>query len=105
MILFFFTLAITAIKTAVSVSRTPVMNPVLGPRPQFVFTDPGPQLYLTALVPNLYLPALAPICLYRPWPTILLPVRRLGLHVPTLSPQFVFVFTALAYDLHYRSGA
>ena len=46
-----------------------------------------------------------PICIYRPWPTILLLVRALSLHIPTLSPQFVFVFTVLAYDLYYRSGA
>ena len=46
-----------------------------------------------------------PICIYRPWPTILLPVRSLSLHIPTLSSQFIFVFTALAYDLYYRSGA
>ena len=26
------------------------------------------------------------------------------MHIPTLSPQFMFVFTALAYDLYYRSG-
>ena len=46
-----------------------------------------------------------PICICRPWPTILLPFRSLSLHIPTLSPQFIFVFTALAYDLYYRSGA
>ena len=47
----------------------------------------------------------APICVYRSWPTILLLVRALSLHIPTLSPQFVFVFTVLTYDLYYRSGA
>ena len=89
-----------------------------------------PNLYLPALAPNLYLPALAliciyqslppiciywswpliciykpwlPICIYRSWPTILLPVRSLSLHIPTLSPQFVFAFTALAYNLYYQS--
>ena len=44
-----------------------------------------------------------PMCIYRPWPTILLPVRGLSLHIPTWCPQFVF--TTLAYDLYYRSGA
>ena len=46
-----------------------------------------------------------PICIYRSWPTILLPVRGLSLHIPTLCPQFVVVFTVLAYDLYYRFGA
>ena len=68
----------------------------------------------SALVPNLYLPVLVPNCIYRPWPpisiyqpwpTILVPVRGLTLHIPTLSHQFVFVFTSLAHDLLYRSGA
>ena len=81
------------------------------------------NLYLAALAPNLYLVALAPICIYwpcppiciyqhwspiciyQPWPTILLPVQDLTLHIPTLPPQFVFVFTTLAHYLYYRSGA
>ena len=45
-----------------------------------------------------------PICIYRPWPRILLPARGLSLHRATFSPQFVFVFTALAHDLYYRFG-
>ena len=45
-----------------------------------------------------------PMCIYRPWPTILLPVRGLSLHIPILSPQFVFVFTTLDYNLYYQSG-
>ena len=45
-----------------------------------------------------------PVCIYQPWPTISLPARDLSLHIPALSPQFVFVFTAMAYDLYYRSG-
>ena len=81
------------------------------------------NLYLAALAPNLYLVALAPICIYwpcppiciyqhwspiciyQPWPTILLPVQDLTLHIPTLPPQFVFVFKTLAHYLYYRSGA
>ena len=51
-----------------------------------------------------YQPCL-PICIYRPWPTTLLQVRVLSLHIPTLSSQFVFVFTVLAYNLYYWSGA
>ena len=35
-----------------------------------------------------------PICIYRPWPQFFFyrpwSVRGLGLHIPTLSPQFVF---------------
>ena len=46
-----------------------------------------------------------PICIYQSWPTILLPFRDLSLYIPALSPQFVFVFTSMAYDLYYRSGA
>ena len=74
---------------------------------------PATNLYLLALPPNFYFLALAPICIHQPWlriciyghwPTMLLPVRGLSLHVPTLTPQFVFVFTALVYDLYYRSG-
>ena len=74
----------------------------------------APNLCLPDLAPNLYLLALAPICIYQPWlpiciyrywPIVLLLSRGLSLHVPTLSPQFVFVFTALAYDLYYQSGA
>ena len=72
------------------------------------------SLCLLALAPNCVYQPWPPICvyrpwspirIYRPWPTILLPVRDLSLHIPTLSPQFVFAFTALAYDLYYRSGA
>ena len=69
-----------------------------GPGPgsgtQFVFTGPGLQLVLPALALNLCLLA----TVYK-----LLPVRGLSLHIPTWSPQFVFVFTALAYDLYYWS--
>ena len=83
----------------------------------------APNLYLPVLVPNFYLLALAPICIYQPWSpiciyrhwppnciyqpwlpicihrhwsTILLPFQGLSLHIPTLSLQFIFVFTVLA---------
>ena len=58
-----------------------------GPGPQFVFTAPGPKFAFTDLVYNF--------------------ITSLGawfFHIPILSPQFVFVFAALAYDLYYRSG-
>ena len=50
-----------------------------GPGPQFVFTSPGLQFYYQS--------------------------GALVLHIAILSPKFVFAFTALAYDLHYRFGA
>ena len=76
------------------------------PGPQFVFTAPWPSfcIYRPWPIICIYRPWL-PICIYRPWPTILLPVRGLSWHIPTLSPWFVFVFTVLAYDLYYRSVA
>ena len=43
----------------------------------------------------------SPVCIYWPSPTILLPARGLSLNILTLSPQFVFVFAALAHDLYY----
>ena len=54
----------------------------------------APNLYLPALASNLYLPALAPN-LYLPQfvftPNLYLPSQpSLILHIPTLSPQFVF---------------
>ena len=88
----------------------------LGPRP---FAWPpalvlATNLYLPVLVPNFYLPVLTPNSdlpalapsLYLPALSynFIIPVRGLTLHIPTLSPQLAFVFTALAYDLHYRSG-
>ena len=53
---------------------------------------PGPQFYLPALAPNLCLPAPAPnLCLPALAPNFYLPALvSLGLHIPTLSPQFVF---------------
>ena len=52
-------------------------------------------MYLPVLAKNLKLPALVYNFITIPGPEFL----------PALSPQFVFVFTALAYDLNYRSGA
>ena len=72
----------------------------------FVFPDTRPSICICRPWP--------PVCIYQLWlpiynypprPKTLLPVRGLSLHIPTLSSQFVFVFTALAYDLYYQSGA
>ena len=62
--------------------------------PNLYLPDLAPNLYLPALAPNLYLPALAPN-LYLPQfvftPNLYLPSQpSLILHIPTLSPQFVF---------------
>ena len=54
----------------------------------------SPKLYSPALGPNLYLTALAYNFIASPQPE---------LHILTLSPEFVFTFMALAYNLHYRS--
>ena len=51
----------------------------MSPGPKFVFTGPSLQYYYQS--------------------------RACVLHIATLSTQFVFVFTALAYDLNYQSGA
>ena len=84
----------------------------LSPSPQTPVLDHN--LYLPDLAPVLYLLALAQIFIYRSWSQIyvyrpgLLFYQQSGiwvLHIPTLFPQFVFVFTALAYDLYYRFGA
>ena len=92
----------------------PAPGPLLGLRPSLWSPSPVPNLYLPALAPYLHLPALAHnLCLpdlllnlYLPaLAKILLPVRDLSLLKPTLSPQIVFEFTALAYNLYYRSVA
>ena len=44
-----------------------------------------------------------PICIHRSWPTILLPVWGLGLHIPALSPQFIFVLPVRGLNLHLPS--
>ena len=46
----------------------------------------------------------APVYISWPWPTILLPIQGLTLHIPTLSPQSILVFTSMADDLPYHSG-
>ena len=64
----------------------------LTPGPKFAFTGVAPNLCLPALAPNLYLSALAPN-LYLPAlaPNLYLTAQpSLSLHIPTLSPQFVF---------------
>ena len=83
----------------VCISRTPVLFLAPSPRPwpPICVYWPWPPVCIHQPWP--------PIRIYRPWPTILLPVGGLSLHIPTLSPQFVFVFTALAYDLYYQFGA
>ena len=63
----------------------------------------GPSLSLPALASNLYYKPWLPTCIYRPCLTILLLVRGLSLHIPTLSPWFEFVFTVQAWNLYYRS--
>ena len=68
-------------------------------RPPAFGLAPGP----CPCLPNCIHQPWAPIYIYQPWPTILLPVRSLSLHILTLSPEFVFVFMALAYNLYYRS--
>ena len=89
------------LQKGICISRPPALCLAPGPGPQFVFTSLGPQLYLPglatnlylpALAPNLYLPALAPN-LYLPAlaPNLYLPAQPgLSLHIPTLSPQFLF---------------
>ena len=53
------------------------------------------NLYLPAPAPNLYLPTLTNNYITSPGPDF----------AYTLSPLFVFVFTALTHNLYYRSGA
>ena len=93
----------------VSQFEFPVSSPQFvlnGPGPQFVFTGSGPPIFIYRPYSPIFIyRAWLPICIYRSWPTILLPVRGLKLHIPTLCPQFVVVFTVLAYDLYYRFGA
>ena len=51
----------------------------MGPGPKFLFTGPGLHFYYQSGVR--------------------------ALHILTLSPQFMFAFTALVYDLYYWSRA
>ena len=89
-------------KRSVYISRPPALCVAPGLSPPH--TTLAPNLYLATLVPNLYLPALAPK-LYLPAlaPNLYLPALAYSfitspgpeLHIPTLSPQYVFAFTAL----------
>ena len=76
------------------------------PWPPFCVCRPWPPIFIYWPRPPIciYRPCLA-ICIYRHWPTILLPARGLSLHIPTFSPEYVFVFTAMVYDMYYWSGA
>ena len=56
----------------------------------------APNLYLPALVPNLYLPVLVYNFITSPGP-------EFCIYQPCLFQ--LFVFTALAHDLYYHSGA
>ena len=70
----------------------PAPGPLLGPRLRPRSPALAPNLYLLALAPNLYLPALAPnFYLLALAPNLYLPAQPgLSLHIPILSPQFVF---------------
>ena len=86
-----------------SISRPPALCLAPGPDPG---PDPWPPVRMYWPWPRIciYRPW-PPICIYQPWLATLLPVRGLSFHIPTLSPQLVFVFTVLDHDLYYRSGA
>ena len=64
--------------------------------PNLHLTALAPNLYLPTLAANLYLPAWPPIFFYRRWS-----VRSLGLHIPPLSPQFVFTGPDLRFLLPF----
>ena len=63
----------------------------------------APSMYLTALAPNFYLPTLASnlylLVLSQIFISRLWSVRSLSLHMPTLSPQFVFTGPGLRFLL------
>ena len=81
-------------KAGICISRPPTLCWDPGPG-----LDPGRRPWPTVCI---YRPW-SPICVYRPWPSICVyrpwppiciyrswSLRSLGLHIPTLSPQFVF---------------
>ena len=84
----------------------PVPGPLLGPRhwppiciyrswPPICIYQPWPTICIYRPWPPIWIYwPWPPICIYRAWPTLLLPVQGLTLHKPTLSPQFLFVFTS-----------
>ena len=62
-------------------------------------------LYLRALASNLYLPVQAPnLCLSALAPNLYL-TALVYILLPVLYHQFLFVLTALSYDLYYRARA
>ena len=63
-------------------------TPDLALAPNWYLPALAPNLYFLALAPNLYLPALTQFVFS---PNLYLPAQPgLSLHIPTLSPQFVF---------------
>ena len=88
----------------------PSPGPLHCPHPLTLVPTPGPRPLPSVCIYRPWHPiciyrSWSPIFIYQPWPTTLLPVQSLSLHTPSLSPQFVNVFTALTYNLYYRSGA
>ena len=74
-----------------------------GPGPQFVFTNPGYQIISTSPSPQFVFTGIGPKFVYTSLGLQFYYQSGLRvLHIPTLPPQFVFVFTALVYGLHYR---
>ena len=77
---------------SICISRPQALCLAPGPGPKFHLPTLAPNLCLPALAPNLYLSAVAPN-LYLPAlaPNLYLTAQpSLSLHIPTLSPQFVF---------------
>ena len=81
----------------------PVPGPLLGswlrPRPPAL----APNFIYRPWPPNCAYRPWPPICIYQPWPQIFIyqpwSVRSLGLHIPTLFPQFVFTGPGLRFLL------
>ena len=84
----------------------PGPRPLAWSWPQFVFTGPGLQFVLTCPGLQFVFTRLSPKFVFT-GPNLLYYYQSGGwvLHTPTFSTQFLIVFTALAYDLYYRSAA
>ena len=80
-------------KRSVYISRPPALCVAPGLSPPH--TTLAPNLYLPALAPKLYLPALAPNLYLAALAYSFITSPGPELHIPTLSPQYVFAFTAL----------